>query len=128
LQKKLKGTMKKSKLVLLGTVFMAGLAACESNEAKREWISGNDDRSSKDSSYNGNRYRYYRGGWFPVYNNMICPGYYSRGYTTGEICRPGFVPANPGAGTGGSISGVARGVQTGGFGSSGAHAEGGVGE
>jgi hypothetical protein len=110
--------MKKSKAVILGAVFSAALASCQDDQP--EWILGNDTSSPRqDTAINGQSYRHYHGGWYPIYHGLICPGYYNRGYTSDEISKPGFAPGSPEAGTYGSVGGVARGVSTGGFGSSG---------
>jgi hypothetical protein len=120
--------MKKSKMIMLGTVFACGLASCSDNK----WIKGYDDGAQpRDTSWDGNSYRYYDSYWYPIHSGLICPSYYNRGYSWDEISTPGFQPAMAEKGSSGSISGrVAEGVSTHGFGeSAGGHGgEGGGGE
>ena len=112
--------MKKSKIIFLGAVFLAGLSACKQKNS--DWEPGYDTVSPRrDTTFHGYRYRYHRGGWYPVYNNLICPSYYNRGYNYSEISHPNFIPAHAETGSLGNISGVAkgggaRGIRTGGFG------------
>lgn len=92
--------MKRSKAVLLSTVFAAALVAC--NNPDDEWISGNQpDGQYKDTVVNKTQYRYYHGSWYPVYNNLINPGRYN-GATYGDLASPSYTPS----------------VRTGGFGES----------
>lgn len=107
--------MKKSKLIVLGTVFASGLMACNSND-EGEWITGSNGNNARDTVFHGNQYRYYGGGWYPLRNGLICPSYYSRPYSASEICNPGFAPAIPPSSFGGG--GGVHGIHTGGFGSS----------
>jgi hypothetical protein len=120
--------MKRSKAITLGALFVAGISACTSNTAN--WITGYDAQNPKrDTMANGVGYRYYGGGWYPIYNGMICPGYYNRGYTITEINTGSFVPARAEASSKGSMPGtVAEGVTTGGFGESAGAGDGGAGE
>ena len=69
--------MKKSSNVLLSAFFIAFVASCRSGE---EWVNGADtygignatEYSVYDTVYNNAPYRYYRGYWYPVFNNRIC--------------------------------------------------------
>jgi len=100
---------------MLGSVFLVAAASCGNKEP--EWTSGADSGGRKhDTTSNGHIYRYYGGGWYPVYTNgMICPGAYSRPFSYQQITTPGFKPpavAVPMSGGGSSH------VTTGGFGGS----------
>jgi hypothetical protein len=113
--------MKKSDSVLLGALFIMAAASCGQDKKEPGWTSGNDaDGKVHDTTFNGSTYRHYNRGWYPVYHGMICPGYYSRPYSYGEIAQPGFRAAMPS-----SASVNSHGVSTGGFGST---AHGGAGE
>jgi hypothetical protein len=109
--------MKKTKNLILGAIFIAAISSCKDEP---EWILGNgEENSPSDTVSNGQSYRHYNGGWYPVYNNMICPMAYSRAYYGSEIASPGFAPKSI------STSGSASGVSTGGFGGSAGEAGGG---
>jgi len=104
--------MKKSSKVILGAMFFMAVNACQ--EKKPDWITGYGDGKPTDTAFNGQHYRYYNNGWYPIYNGMICPGYYRRPFFYSEISSPGFFAAPP-AGVPHSGGG---GVTTGGFGGS----------
>ena len=115
--------MKKSDTIILGTLFIMAAASCGQSKKEPEWTSGNDAQGrTHDTTLNGSTYRYYNRGWYPVYHGLICPGYYNRPYSYGEIASPGFRPAMPSSVTAGGSH-----VTTGGFGSS-AHSSAGAGE
>ena len=69
--------MKKSSNVLLSAFFIASVASCRSD---KEWVDGADtygigdvtEYRVQDTVYNNTPYRYYRGRWYPIYNNRIC--------------------------------------------------------
>lgn len=85
--------MKKSTGIILSAVMIAAVAACRQ---KDEWINGNDATGRyRDTAIGGNRYRYYRGGWFPIFHNQISPSTY-RGGSGAEIASPGYHPVRSG--------------------------------
>jgi hypothetical protein len=94
--------MKKSKAVVLSGLFLTALACVES-KPEGEWISGNEDGKTRDTTINNNSYRYYGGMWYPIYGGMINPGIYN-GATTQQIAKPGFQPASLQKGGFGSTS------------------------
>jgi hypothetical protein len=104
-------SMKKSGNILLGAIFLVAINACQ--EKKPDWITGYGDGKPTDTSFNGQHYRYYNNGWYPIYNGMICPGYYRRPFFFHEISSPGFYTEPPAGFSRGS-----GGVSTGGFGGS----------
>lgn len=67
------------------------------------------DGRTRDTNANGHVYRYYGGSWYPVYRGMISPTTYHGG-SYAEISHPGYHPSR--------ITHSARGVRSGGFGSS----------
>lgn len=79
--------MKKSKAIVLATIFTSTVVAC--NDANDEWISGNQNGVYKDTIVNRMPYRYYHGYWYPVYHNQINPGMYSGG-SYDEISSPSY--------------------------------------
>ncbi|WP_187477537.1 hypothetical protein [Amniculibacterium sp. G2-70] len=82
--------MKKSKLIVLGSVFMVSLSVTScNNKPKNEWISGKSGK--KDTVMNDRGYRYYGGSWYPLFNNRINPGIYS-GFTNSAL-RSGVTPS-----------------------------------
>jgi hypothetical protein len=93
---------KKSREVVLGTVFFMAIQSCGN---KNEWISGEENGRVRDTTLHSNSYRYYGGYWYPIYNNRISPSTY-QGSSISQIALPGYVPAR-----------VIR-VKSGGFGSS----------
>jgi hypothetical protein len=103
--------MKRSQNVILSAVMLATITSC-SNNKNEEWTSGNDPSGhTRDTAvYRDGRYHYYRyygGGWFPIYrNNMINTAGYVPA-SSAEISNPSFTPR---AATGS--------IHTGGFGSS----------
>ena len=109
--------MKKSNSVILGALFMVAVSSCSQQQGQSsqgDWITGYPQgQRPRDTTIGANQYRYYGNGWYPVRNGMIYPSYYTRPYTYTEISSHSFSPSVP------SLS--ARGVSTGGFGSS-AHA------
>ena len=108
--------MKKSNKVILGALFMMAAQACNNQPKKTDWITGyGSDGKAKDTVVGGRTYRYYNNGYYPVMHGFICPGYYRRGYSFGEISSPGFIPE---AASGSFEGGTAKGVSTGGFGRS----------
>lgn len=67
--------MKKSTNVLLSAVFMSMVSSCAT---PKEWVMGRDDEGNlQDTIVDNKTYRYYRGGWFPVHDNMIHVPYYA---------------------------------------------------
>jgi len=104
--------MKKTNQIILTAVLYVAISSC--HDESNEWIDGAQNGKYRDTSLNNHPYRYYGGGWYPIYNNRINPTQYipAAGY---EIARPGFTPGIH-----------AEGVHTGGFGST--AGEGGGGE
>jgi hypothetical protein len=114
--------MKKSRQITLGIIFSLALTACDDNNADTEnpeWITGQENGSSRDTTINDQQYRYYGSGWYPVYGGYICPRYYSRPYTYEDISATNFRPSAP------ANAGAEHGVSTGGFGHSASGGEGG---
>lgn len=112
--------MKKSRFVILGALFVMAVASCSSGDNNGGWTYGAGPNGQKrDTFKNGAHYRYYGGGWYPVYNNgMIYPGAYGRGYSYGEMSAPGF-KATPASAVPAYHSGSTSGRSSfGGFGSS----------
>lgn len=113
--------MRKSNKIILGIIFSLAVSACDDNTNDEDWITGQENGQTRDTTYNDQSYRYYGGGWYPVFGGYICPSYYRTPYSLRDISSPGFRPgAPPGASS-------AHGVSTGGFGHSGS-GEGGAGE
>ncbi len=109
--------MKKSKQVMLGALFTLAIGSC-GRDQDDQWVTGyNNQYPKRDTSFNGNHYRFYNNGWYPVRNGLICPSYYRRPYSYSEISSSGFSPSLPAHSVGGG--GVhADGFTSGGFGSS----------
>ena len=70
--------MKKSKAVVLLTVFTSAVTACV--HPRNQWISGEENGICRDTCINETPYRFYRDAWYPVYNDLINPGIYIGGY------------------------------------------------
>ena len=123
--------MRKSNKIILGLIFSLALGACDDNVNENNnndpnsqddgWITGQENGTARDTTYNDQSYRYYGGGWYPLYGGYICPRYYGRPYSFGDISSPGFRAGVPPGAT------SAHGVSTGGFGHS-AGGEGAAGE
>lgn len=94
--------MKKSKNIVLCSVLAAAIASCGQKEAKDDWIVGDDRGQTRDTTLNGNRYRFFGGLWYPLIAGRISPASYN-GATATQISRPGFTPTK---------------IRTGGFGKS----------
>lgn len=82
--------MKKSHKITLTAIIALAIASCQS---KDQWIPGNTNGVYRDTSINKKNYRYYNGGWYPVYHNMISPTTYSRASAT-DIASPRFAPVH----------------------------------
>lgn len=112
--------MKKSGKIVLGALFMAAVQSCNNQPRQPEWITGyGTNGKASDTVVGGRAYRYYNHGYYPVSGGFICPGYYRRPYTFDDISRTGFTPEMPAGGFN-----AAKGVTTGGFGSSAGEAAG----
>ena len=89
---------------MLSAVLLAAIAGCKQQEGKQEeWISGNENGTTRDTTVQDRPYRFYGGMWYPIIGGLISPRMYN-GATAADIGRPGFTPSR---------------VRTGGFGSSG---------
>ncbi len=94
--------MKKSSKIVLCSVLAAAIASCGGREKQDDWIVGDDNGRTRDTTLNGNQYRHYGGFWYPLILGRISPTSYN-GASTSQISRPGFTPTR---------------IRTGGFGSS----------
>ncbi len=75
--------MRKSKAIILLTVFTSAVTACV--HSHNQWISGEENGICRDTCINEISYRFYRGAWYPVYNDLINPGIYIGGSHIGSF-------------------------------------------
>ena len=93
--------MKRSGKILIGVVLLSAVASC--HDDKKDWVYGDENGKTHDTSINNNHYRYYHGGWYPIYMGRINPYRYEPA-SYDQINRPGYAPEH--------------GLRSGGFGSS----------
>ncbi len=94
--------MKKSANVILTTVLLSAIISCREQQ-KDEWIYGNENGKTRDTTVNNRPYRRYGGLWFPIIAGRISPNTYN-GASATRISHPSYTPS--------------RAVRSGGFGSS----------
>ncbi len=75
--------MKKSKQIVLVTVFASAVAAC--GHPYNQWISGEENGICRDTLINTIPHRFYRGAWYPIYNDQINLALYASGYHGGSF-------------------------------------------
>jgi len=102
--------MKKSKVVALGAVMVAAIAACK-EKPKDEWIVGDEAGRKRDTAMHGHSYRHYGGFWYPIIGGFISPNSYN-GATAQQISNPGFRPTRT-AGVGRRAGGFGRSARAG---------------
>ena len=111
--------MKRSKQILFSAILLTAITSCSQN-AQDNFITGDENGTTRDTVVHQQSYRYYHGGWYPIImmsgmmngggggmsngasNGMISPSSYKPATTT-DISSPNFRPAR---------------VKTGGFGRS----------
>lgn len=94
--------MKKSSKIVLCGVLLAAIASCGQKQQEDEWIVGDENGRTRDTTLQGGHYRYFGGFGYPIIAGRISPASY-HGATTADIGRPGFKASR---------------IRTGGFGSS----------
>lgn len=84
---------KKSFKIVLGTVMLSAIMACNSQEPVSDnWIKGDVNGKTKDTVINNKHYRQHGVMWFPIVNGMISPSSY-RGGSISEISSPSYTPS-----------------------------------
>jgi hypothetical protein len=94
--------MKKSKNIVLTTVLLSAIISCREQQ-KDDWIYGDENGRTRDTTVNNRPYRHYGGLWFPIIAGRISPHTYN-GASASQISHPSYTPS--------------RAVRSGGFGSS----------